>query len=230
MAKKNTQLYLDEELVKIAKERKLNLSQITEKALIQNLYPILSPGERMAINFNHYLLSLTEDNQCFLLPFEIKRVKLNHIGIIKHLDVEFRKINLVTGLYGSGKTTLLHSIAGLTGVAEKPGENLLRINYEKGYIELEIVPPKKLYLKLRRGRQVPIIDEGIHKCILLDAPFSRIEPNSNFYAFLEYLMSFNLQIIMTIAKDVLEASGFTQSLGKKRADKVKIIELKRENF
>lgn len=118
MVKKNTLLYLDEDLVKLAKKLDLNISQITEMALKSRILPMLPSSERRELerrlrieDFDNYLEDLKKRKMCFFLRIGIKGLQLKNIGPFDDEKFSFtRGLNVVYGLNGSGKTTILNSI------------------------------------------------------------------------------------------------------------------------
>lgn len=198
MSKKNTVLYLDENLIDKARKRNLNLSQIMEIALKQHLFPYLSTSERIAIDFDEYLENLKREKRCFLLPCELKRLRLRNVGFIKNLDVEFQKVTIILGRAGTGKTTIIRSIAYMLGLEDFPESQLLKDGFTRGKIELDVVPKKRLNLSLKAGGDVSFVRSGKDRCILLDAP-GDIFDSETFKKFLHHLMGFDLQIVMTTA-------------------------------
>ena len=184
--KKNTLLYLDDNLVAKAKQYHLNMSQITENAVRSHLFPLLSYGEKAEADFWEYLKNLEKEKVCFFLPSRLKKVKLTATGPIRQLTLTFTNNNLVIGNSASGKTTLLRAIAYVFG-----HDPLDEYSFAKGRIELETIPEPSYKMDLK-----PEDAKSRVKCILLDCVGARLD-KEHYQKFIKYLRSLDIQIIMT---------------------------------
>ena len=209
MVKKNTLLYLDKNLVKYAKERGLNISQITENAIKQQLFPYLSIGEKALFDFKGYLEELKNNKQCFFLPLKLKGVKLKNVGKFDYsFHTEFKQFNVVNAPFGYGKTTLLRSIAYTLGLDDFPLRNLLCADSTEGYIRINVDNNKELYSKISIRNNQELFTDGRTRCILLDdamdiEKFINITNTkhqlmlTSFQEFLHTLRELDIQIILT---------------------------------
>ncbi len=186
--KKNTLLYLDEDLVRSAKKNGMNISKVTETTIRSLLYPYLSMGELAALNFDKYLEHLEEEGKVHYLPFKIKCLSAKNIGPIKEVDFMFKNKNILVGANASGKTILLNAIAHSFGKKDK---NLIHASSDK-----------KSKLKLEfEGKDMSIETnfQKDYKCMLIDDGIGMLseEPLNKF---LKYLLKLDYQVILTAAK------------------------------
>jgi len=204
MAKKNTLLYLDEELVKKAKELRLNLSEIAENALKEHMFPMLSYGESVAIDFINYLKTLEKEGRCYFLPFQIKKIHLKNIGVHDNLILSFDALNIVEGRYRDGKTTFVKSIVKTIGYESPNFHNLLSPGKKTYDIDIEVDPIRILSLTYGKHNNSGFIENRTTRCIVMDEPLSRLSIGLK-KEFLQYLMGLNTQIILTCAPiDMIE--------------------------
>jgi len=204
MAKKNTLLYLDEQIVRKAKELNLNLSDIAENALRERMFPMLSYGESVAIDFNNYIKTLEKEGRCYLLPFMIKKIHLKNIGIHDNLILSFDALNIVEGNYRDGKTTIVKSIVKTIGYESPNFHNLLSPGKKTYEINIEVGPIRKLSLTYGKHNNNGFIENRTTRCIVMDEPLSRLSISLK-KEFLQYLMGLNTQIILTCAAiDMIE--------------------------
>lgn len=200
MGKKNTLLYLDEELVETAKRLGLNLSNITESAIKSAVFPQLSEGERRLIDFEGYLEDLKKQKRCFSLPFQIKKLELENIGPIRNFETAFDSFNFVVGPNASGKTTLIRSITYACGFDEAFGEvkreskkdPIITRGEEKGEISVTPALERKLTVKLGKGSEKNV-KSG---CLLFDDPLTRFDRGQAQEA-IQHLKELSHQIIAT---------------------------------
>jgi len=196
MAKKNTLLYLDEELVKKAKELNLNLSKIAENAIKLHMFPMMSTGERAAIDFNNYLRTLEKENRCYFIPFELKSIQLKNIGIHSNLALDLDTLNIIEGYLGEGKTTIIKSIAKTFRYETPSFHKLLSPGKETYKINIEIKPETKISLTYNEKNNNEFRENRTIRCIIIDEPMSRLS-SSLINDFLYYLMGLNAQILLT---------------------------------
>jgi len=184
--KKNTVLYIDENLVSLAKKFKLNLSQITESAIKSHLYPFLPAGERQLFFLSH-IEELKRDGMCFFLSAAIKSIQIKNVRLFKDLKLTFKEgINIIYGPNSSGKTTLIRIIAEMNELLEKTS------NGKEKTIRIEFSPESKISIEYYNKKT------DKHECVLLDEPVERLveENKKQFLSWLkkEYAGS---QIILT---------------------------------
>jgi predicted ATP-dependent endonuclease of OLD family len=191
MAKKNTLLYLEDNLVRSAKQYGINISKLAEDAIKSSLFPILSHGQRIELDFDGYIKSMEGEKKAFFLPFEIKRAKLSNIGPHKELDVKLGKLNIILGKNGSGKTILLRAIASSLGFDDIYKDNMIKEESKKGEISVEL-----------KGNYASVVLESAKepqrsfKCLLVDDPFNRLDRQVR-KKLLEYLKRLDVQVIAT---------------------------------
>ena len=193
MTKKNTLLYLNEELVEKAKKNDINISKLTEHAIRARLFPIVS--EKNFLDIEKYLDDLREEGKFFWLPQKIDSVKLENIRSFEKFEVSFDHLTVIKGENGSGKSTVLRSIAQACGVLDKEEENVIKEDEEKGTIEVSVSTDEKYSFQLEDGRKRR---EG--GCILLDDPMIRLSEERR-WKFIEALREKftenNIQVILT---------------------------------
>lgn len=101
--KKNTLIYLEKNLVKRAKENKINISKITENALKEVLEEYRD---------RHDPSYIFENSEKTFLPYQIKKITIKQYAMFKNIEFSFKKTNLILGKNASGKTLLLKAIQG----------------------------------------------------------------------------------------------------------------------
>lgn len=170
MSKKNTLLYLDEDLVKKAKKEDINLSKLTESAIRSRLFSDVSVGESIVANLKEYLENLEEQGRCFRLPQKIEEVKLENVGPFDEFHETFEPFTAVTGPNGSGKTVLLESIAHACGHSNEGLEKLKKQGKERGRIDVKTSGNGKnsIVLEDNEARRENV------GCILIDDPMVRL--------------------------------------------------------
>jgi hypothetical protein len=196
MAKKNTLLYLDEGLVKKAKELKLNLSEISENAIKLHLFPMLSIGEKASIDFDNYLRTLEKEKRCYFLPFELKKIEIKNIGVFTNLDLKFDKLTIIEGNYGDGKTTLIKSIANVFGYDMTNFQNMLSSGKKSYEINVFIKPEKNISMSFQKNCSSNFLQNRTVKCIIIDEPMDILSLDLK-SGFLRYLFGLGVQIILT---------------------------------
>ncbi|MFB6076119.1 MAG: AAA family ATPase [Candidatus Aenigmatarchaeota archaeon] len=171
MSKKNTLLYLDENLVKEAKRRKINLSKLTESAIKSKIFPDMSEGQKKLFDLEGYLESLEQQGKCFRLSHWIKHVELKNIGPIDHFEVNLAPLTVIKGSNGSGKTFLLRSLAHVCGCIEEDLSNFLKHGKDSGKIEIKTANSPKSLISIEDGK----VERKYNKCLLIDDPLDSIE-------------------------------------------------------
>ncbi|MCM8764615.1 MAG: AAA family ATPase [Candidatus Omnitrophica bacterium] len=204
MSKKNTLIYLDEDLVRMAKQKKINISELTEKTLRQQLLPILSSGEKMLFDMDSYLEELKSMNRCFFLPFSVKRLELENIGPIESISIDFSPgINIIRGSNGSGKTTILKSIAMAFGLFIPERETMLKMMKKEGFIKISTSEHENL-IRLDKDNINGRKDAG---CLLLDDAIAMLPPDKAKIFIRKLKKKYHKQLIMTISRDDFDVSG-----------------------
>ena len=167
MAKKNTLLYLDENLVRRAKRFGLNLSEITEVALREKLLQYMSAGERQ-LDFGQHLKDLQGEGMCFELPLELEGVEVRNLGPIDEFKAKFKPgINVVLGPNGSGKSIIFKTVVHVFG-SHPPFfdiKTLLKHGKRRGEVKIHLRGATAVELKLGAGKA-----EHPRACMLLDEP------------------------------------------------------------
>jgi hypothetical protein len=163
MKKIKVTLTLDREIVKLAKEFDLNISQISNEALKSRLLPIISGGERLLINFEGVLKQIGY----YSLPFPIRKVKLRNIAKLKKVELEFTYgINMLYGPWGSGKRSIIKAIIDAFSFVE---EVPVRMGTNSAEVEVEVIPSKTIKVKYKKiGNFVK--KSGKVRCVLLRNP------------------------------------------------------------
>jgi len=177
-SKKNTLLYLDNRLVKKAKDAGLNLSKITEKAIKSSLNV-----DSLIFDPKPYLEELIDNDSAFFIPFRLEGIEINDIEPIKNLKINLSEFNIITGRNASGKTTIINTIRNAvinTGDFRESGKIQIRI---KKIRSIDVNFKKNTILQS-------------YKCILLDEAFGRLNREAAI-EFLNYLKTLKMQIIIT---------------------------------
>lgn len=196
MSKKNTLLYLDEELVKAAKMADLNLSKLMESAIKTKIFPQLSGSERALLFPEDHLENLKEQDRCFEIPFRIDKVSIKNIGPFSDFETKFEDFNIITGMGATGKTTLIRSIAYACNLERTEMKNLLKDGKKNGEITVEPSQTKKLSVKLQKTKE-GVEEKNPQEAMLLDNPAVKFDPK-NQNRFLDFLKEKDAQIIMTM--------------------------------
>ena len=206
LMKKNTLVYLDENLVKSAKSHDLNISRITEDALRSRLFPILSSGERQ-LDFEGHITKLKKDERCYFLPFVIDNLRLKNIGPFEEIELSFgRGINTILGNCGTGKTMIIKSLARGFGLFEPIFGSFLRSGEEEGCIKIEISGENciKTDYRIREGKVE--VNEHI-KSILLDEPVNFLN-QENKEEFIRWIRKrFDCQVILATIDENMAKLG-----------------------
>ena len=195
MKKKNTLLYLDEELVKIAKRYDLNISQVTEAAIKSKLFPELSQGKQIVLGIPEHLENMKKEGTCFFLPKTINSVKVEDIGFLKNQEISFKNgLNFVVGCNGCGKTTLIHGIAQAFCL-EKPNVKMIHWKSYSGSVEVK-TSGKPIKIKYNNPSEADVTDSHF-QCILLDCPDGRLDNEQRKKFFEDIQELYKCQIIST---------------------------------
>jgi hypothetical protein len=196
--KKNTLLYLDENLVRTAKQAGFNLSEITEAALRKRLLPLLSSGDRLGMELmdpDKFFTDLKEAGQCWELPFELGGIELKNVGPIGELDAEFKRgINVIVGPNASGKSIMVRVMALVFGQRPKYVDEkmLLKHGEREGKIKIRLMKRASVELVLKKTANGP------KACLLLDDPYSVAVAHAEYKRkFLTWLKGKANQVILT---------------------------------
>ena len=207
MTKKNTLLYLNRELVRLAKRENINISRLTEEALRRKLN-LKTP--RSPEVFLQGLLKEAENVQeswfyarTCALPLQVESLSLNEIEPFHNLELIFQKdaVNIIYGPKESGKSLVLHMIL----LAFGRQHSQLQIPLEKGIISVKLfkdqnsitISPSS-YTYNHRGE---FMKE--YSCLLSDDPFSEYDfPKDQITSFLNLLEELPMQIIVTSSRPV----------------------------
>ena len=201
MPKKNTLLYLDKNLVDAAKKHGLNISQLTENSIRSSLFPDLSRGQRIAMDFGKHLEDLEKEKKCFFLPFPLSRVEIRDIGPIESLKSDLGKLNAIIGSNGLGKSISIRSIAYLFGFGVEHPEHMVNAEAEKGEIKATVKSGKgTISANLEKGT-APSRPESGFGCILIDDMGAELD-KKGFKLFLDYLKGLDSQVIFTTSIDI----------------------------
>jgi hypothetical protein len=168
--KKNTLLYLDDELVKTAKLQNINISQATENALRQILdfSKPQSTEEHLAKLFSEVGKEDSPYGETHLLPFQVKSIKLSNIGPFKTFETEFSEngVNVIIGENESGKSVLIRSILFAFGQNHR---YFTRDTVLDGNYKVEIYPGQET---VNISGDTP--SRG-YQCIIIDDAFLRLD-------------------------------------------------------
>ncbi|HOC78170.1 MAG TPA: hypothetical protein PKO31_05720 [Methanofastidiosum sp.] len=187
--KKNTLLYLDENLVELAKEKNFNISEIAEEAIktklnINGYHKMFDPEE--------YLENLRKKGLAYYIPFRINKIEIENYKFAEKVNIDFREKNLLEGINGSGKTRIVrsilmffdnsHRLLGFSKEACPQGIGEIKIHFDnRGMIGCEVC-----------GERIGL-NEG---CIVIDEGLGKLDSDSGI-VFLKYLLDRKEQIIVT---------------------------------
>ena len=204
MSKKNTLLYLDGDLVSLAKRMKVNISETAETALREKMLPCLSMSDKMIVDVEGYVNDLIATKSAFPIPFLLKEVGLFSIGPIKHRMLDpVGRLNIICGPNGSGKTTIIRAIALFFGLHCPESTKMLKMGEKEGIIQIQTdgrgnyllfsaTHPKGTSCQLAPSRG---------GCLLLDDAIDRL-PKKQVRVFMGKLLEYwPAQIIMTTANE-----------------------------
>lgn len=182
------------------------MSEVAEAAIRSQLAPFLSQGE-LQLDFRQHLDDLKEQGYCYILPQMTKTVKIENIGPIEKLELEFAKgLNVVIGPNASGKTALIKTLAYAFGVL-RPLKPYYTLRHEGNIGKLSIEPyaGEIRMIYTRDKREIKILRENA--CILLDepVPFVRKEDKHRFLGWVK--KEFNQAIIVSINEEFSKFSG-----------------------
>ncbi len=189
ITKKNTLLYLDENLVELAKEMNFNISELAEEA-IRTKININSHNKRF--DPEEHLEHLRKKGLAYRIPFKVEKIRVKDRSNFKKIEIEFNKKNLLIGKNTLRKTSILRSILlffdnnysmkdlSTIDLIEKPLE--IKVSFEEA---------EKIRCEVYGER----IDFG-KSSILIDRGLETLDLNSR-ATFLKYLLNRGEQIIMT---------------------------------
>lgn len=189
VTKKNTLLYLDENLVELAKEKNFNISELAEEAIRTKLN---INGYHKRFDPEEYLDNLRKKGLAYYIPFRINKVEIDNYKLAKKVSIDFKEKNMVEGVNGSGKTRLVRSILlffdnshTLKDFSKKEcpeGPGKIQINFDQtDLLSCEVC-----------GERISM-DKG---CILIDEGLGKLDQEAGI-VFLKYLLGRNEQIIIT---------------------------------
>jgi hypothetical protein len=183
--KKNTLLYLDEHLVRQAKNYDINLSKVAEQAIKSEL----AQHRPFVFDAKEHLKSLT----CYFLPFRIELLDIKNIGPIKKRSMEFSSLNIILGKNASGKSILLSAINHVATRAAIDGDRFFS-NMDAWSIRIKKADERNI---LYAGARNPIPTS--HGCLLVDDAFERLGRDYH-VMFMDYLKTLKSQLILTCTK------------------------------
>ena len=204
MGKKNTLLYLQEDLVELAKRMNLNISELAEAALREELLPMLSAGSRILVHIELYLKDLAKTGHCFFLPLAVKRLEMKNIGPIGSISMDFGPgLNVIKGNCATGKSTILRSMAMAFGVFSPERGHMLSREKGKGHVKITTYSDKRV-VEFDRDSQNGKKGVG---CLLLDDALARLDTVKAKKFITKLREKYPGQIIMTTVRDDFEPAG-----------------------
>lgn len=204
-----TNINIDGKFVELAKNYNLNLERIANDAIKKSLYPHLSTGERICLDFDLYLQELKREQKCFFLDYKIEGLTLVNIGKFDEFNVKkFKEYNVLTGPCGVGKSIIFNAMAcaGSSGnIAEK---SLLKCGQDEGEIILVESSDSKMHLKITEKETKCFGEYENPQSVILDDAGCQLTADK-YRDFLCYLRDLDIQVIMT-ARSVDDVSAFTK--------------------
>jgi len=203
MPKKNTLIYIDDSLVSLAKQLKVNISETAETALREKMLPYMSMSEKMIVDVEGYVKDLIATKSAFFIPYLLKEVGVFNIGPIDHWMLDpVGGLNIIRGPNGSGKTTILKAIALFYGLYHPEKGNMLKMDEKEGIIQVKTDGTEMHYLLLNSANPNGTacrIGPSSGACLLLDDAIERL-PKDKVGVFMSKLRDYwPSQIIMTTA-------------------------------
>jgi len=160
-------LYLEEDLVRRAKESDLNMSEIANNALKQRFG--LERETSRQRNLRELLQEVDEDGRLHSLASKVAGLELENIRKFDELSLEFQDgLNVIYGPNGSGKSTICEAVVNT--VASSTGEvhrEFVKHGRNSGSVRVELEDPV-VFRQFSSGGQY---DEGEGGVLLLDNPF-----------------------------------------------------------
>ncbi|HNZ60941.1 MAG TPA: AAA family ATPase [Methanofastidiosum sp.] len=187
--KKNTLLYLDENLVELAKEKNFNISEIAEEAIKTKLN---INGYHKRFDPEEYLENLRKKGLAYYVPFRINKVEIENYKFAEKVNIDFKEKNLLEGVNGSGKTRIVRSILMFFDNSHR----LIGFSKEgcpQGIGEI------KIHFDTRETISCEVCGERIglnEGCIVIDEGLGMLDSESGI-VFLKYLLERKEQIIIT---------------------------------
>jgi post-segregation antitoxin (ccd killing protein) len=197
--KKNTLLYLDSDLVERAKRENINISRLVEDTLRQALN--ISTPRTAREHIRRVLADAGRENafygEAYLLPFQIKSLKLENVGPFEEFEAEFSKdaINVIFGLGGSGKSFIIRSILLAFGRHHRYFQTS-----DSGKVALKLFPDQASVSVTTSADNQSDITRG-YKCLLVDGVFQRA-PRNMTHALYEEMKNLRIQIIATASTPI----------------------------
>jgi post-segregation antitoxin (ccd killing protein) len=193
--KKNTLLYLDSNLVEMAKKENINISRLTEEALKQAL-EITTPRTAQE-HLRKMLAEVGSENsfygETYFLPFQIESLRLTKVGPLANFEARFPRdsINVIHGSCGSGKSTIIRSILYAFSIKHK---HFTEKAFDTGAISVKLFPGQDS-INITGMNSSQNILRG-YKCLIADDPLERIPKDIIVPLFAE-LKNLRIQIILT---------------------------------
>ncbi|MCC7572472.1 MAG: ATP-binding protein [Candidatus Methanofastidiosum sp.] len=187
--KKNTLLYLDENLVELAKEMNFNISELAEEAIKTKLN---INGYNKRFDPSKYLENLRKKGLAYRIPFKISKIKIDNHRFLKKIDIDFEQNNMMVGGTASGKTTIVRSIL----LFFDNSHSLKDFSYED-----YLGGPEEIKITFNQIDKLTceVYGERINLnggCILIDEGLERLDHDAS-VVFLKYLLDRKEQIIIT---------------------------------
>jgi len=197
--KKNTLLYLDNDLVERAKRENINISRLAEDTLRHALN--ISPPRTA----HEYIRRVLADTGCenafygeaYLLPFQIESLRLENVGPLKEFEAEFSRdgINVIFGLGGSGKSFIIRSILLAFGRHHKYFETS-----DGGKVTMKLFPNQaSVNITTSVGNEADMT-RG-YRCLIMDDVFQKA-PRDILPEICEEMKSLRIQIIATASAPI----------------------------
>jgi len=189
VTKKNTLLYLDENLVELAKEKNFNISELAEEAIRTKLN---INGYHKRFDPEEYLENLRKKGLAYYIPFRINKISIDNYRFVKKIEVDFKHKNLIVGVNGSGKTRLIRSLLMFFDNSHST-QSPSRDECPQGPGEIKISFDQMELLACEVCGERISMENG---CILIDEGLGKLDQEAGI-VFLKYLLDRKEQIIIT---------------------------------
>jgi hypothetical protein len=195
---KMEKINIDEKFVNLAEKYNLDLEKISNEAIKGSLYPHLSTGEKICLDFDLYLQELEREQKCCYMNYKVESLTMKAIGKFDEFKVKnFQKYNVIAGLCGSGKSTIYKAITRFGSSRGSSGKSLLKYGHDEGEIILEESSNSKIRLKITENEDKCTGEYENPQSIILDDEAGIQLTTDKYREFLCYLRDLDLQIIMT---------------------------------
>lgn len=186
-------LYLEEDIVKRAKESDLNISKIANTALKERFG--LERETSKQRNLRELLQEAEEEDRLYSLPFQISKFEIENIRKFDELTLDFEDgLNIIHGPNSSGKSTIIETIVNTIAPRLRDiDKEFIKYNRNRGKASIELQQDSIV----RRFTPGTRYDEGDAGLLLLDDPFVHLDDETTSDLLDQLKETIDSQIILT---------------------------------